>query len=158
MKITFGFSRAKNAFKLGSKVIQDVEKRAFSHAYIKYADPITKIILVSQASHGFVNITNYDIFLEANIVVVEYEYECSEEQFINVLRYIYTHSGKPYSKFQLLLIAIKKILHFEVNIRNGNKAFICSEWGGNVAKILGLNVPDQLDYETPSDLEMIVRN
>lgn len=158
MKISFGFSRAKSVYKLGSQAIQEVEKRAFSHAYIKYIDPITGMVLVSQASHGFVNITNYEIFLEANIVAVEYEHECSEEQFINILRYIYKHSGKPYSKFQLILIGIKKILHFEVNIRNGDKAFICSEWAGNIARILNLNVPEQLDYETPSDLEMVVRN
>lgn len=156
--IVFGFSSAKSVLKVGSRIIREVEKRKFSHAYIKYVDPITNITMISQASHGYVNITNYEIFIRDNNIICEYQYECNEEQFTNVLKFIFKNTGKPYSKLQLMLIAIKKLFHFEINVHNRDEAFICSEWVGKIAKIIGIDVPDELDYSTPSDIEIIVRN
>lgn len=157
MIFSIGFSRSKSPWKIGSFVIRETEKREFSHSYIKYIDPLTNIVLISQASRGQVNITNYDIFLKDNIVVVEYEYEANEEQTKLIMEDIYSHIGKPYSMTQLVLIAIKKILHIEINLRNKEDEFICSEWCAKIAKRLNISIPEELDYLTPSNLEMLVR-
>lgn len=157
-KVILGYSRSRSPWKIGSKVIQETEKRNFSHCYIVYICPITGVKIVSQASHGFVNEMNYDIFCIQNVVVEEYSFNCSDEQFLTILKYMKLNLGKPYSKLQLVLIGIKKLLHFEINIRNGNEAFICSEWQANIAKMMGIEVPDELDYETPSDINLVIKN
>lgn len=153
-----GFSRAKSPWKIGSSIIREVEKRDFSHAYIKYIDPLTGITMVAQASHGSVNIVNYDIFLQQNIVVEEYEITCTLEQYKEILIFICKNAGKPYSTFQLVLIGIKKIFGIELNIRNKDAKYICSEWAATICKIAGVPVPEELDYQTPSDLNTLLKN
>ena len=59
-----GFSKARNKYKIFSTLISLVEKRPYSHAYFKYTCPISNILMVSQASHGFVNEIAYNIFLQ----------------------------------------------------------------------------------------------
>lgn len=158
MKIIIGFSRAKSPWKIGSKVIQLVEKRPFSHAYMKYTSSYTKVDLVSQASHGMVNCFNYDIFLEDNVVVEEYEFECSDEQFKVIKTFIDSNIGKPYSRMQLVWIGVKKILHIQPKIENGDAAFICSEWAKRICEVAGIIIKSEDDYITPSDLNTLIKS
>lgn len=157
-KIIIGFSRSNNCLAIGSQAIRISEKRNFSHAYIRYIDPTTQVQIVAQASHGFVNEMNYDIFKEHNIVCEEYELICNENEFVNVLTFIKTHLGTKYSKMQILLIAIKKIVKFEINKYNKDKEFICSEFAARVCQIAKVRVPSYLDYFTPSDLNTLIKD
>lgn len=158
MEFEVGFSRAKSPWKIGSAVIQEVEKRNFSHAYIKFLDPYTQILMVAQASHGMVNVTNYEVFKQDNIIVEEYTINCSETDYKNIVTFIYNNTGKPYSKFQLILIGIKKIFKVEINIRNMDKEYICSEWAARICSIVKIETPLNLDYYTPSDLNTLLKN
>lgn len=156
MRIVVGFSRAKSAFKLGSTAIQLAEKRNFGHAYIRYYSDEKQCDIVAQASHGFVNEMNFDIFKETNIVVKEYTLECNEDHFKKVLKFIGSKLGTKYSQMQIILIAIKKVLRFEVKQYNKDKYFICSEFAAVICNILGIEVPNELDYFTPSDLDTLL--
>jgi hypothetical protein len=160
MKFIIGFSRARSCLKIGSKIIQLVEARNFSHAYVKYIDSRTNIEVISQASHGIVNLVNSQIFIKDNILVEEYEIECSEEQFKKIELFIYSNLGKPYSEFQLALIGVKKIFHFTPKIKNHDEAFICSEWAKRVCEIANVELSDMIedDYVTPSDLNTMIKN
>lgn len=158
-KIIIGFSRAKSPWKIGSKVIQEVEKRNFGHAYIRYKCPITDIEIVSQASHGYVNDMNYDVFKDQNIIVKEYEILCSSGDFINTIKFIKSNLGKDYSQFQILIIGLKKVLGIKVESNNRDKYFICSEFGARVCQIVNLPLEVlNLDYFTPSDLDLFMSN
>lgn len=157
-KLIIGFSKAKSPFKIGSTVIQQVDKKKYSHCYILYTDGITKVELVAQASHGFVNLVSKDIFLEQNIIIKEYAIECTEAQHVGILTFIHNNLGKPYSKLQLILIGIKKLFHIELNIHDKDASFICSEFAARVCSIAGIKVPEDLDYFGPSDLEVIVQD
>lgn len=157
-KLIIGFSRSKSPWKVGSQVIQIGEKRDFSHAYIRYICPITGVDIVAQASHGFVNEMNFDIFKEHNIIVEEYELPCIDEQFINTLKFIKINLGIDYSKIQILFIAIKKLLHFEIKVYNQDKEFICSEFAARICEITGVTMPTYLDYFTPSDLNTLIKD
>lgn len=153
-----GFSRANSCWAFGSQTIRISEKREFSHAYIRYMDPTTGIQIVAQASHGFVNEMNYDIFKKHNIICEEYELVCNPEQFVDVLKFIKTHLGVKYSKSQIILLAIKKIIKFEINEYNKDKEFICSEFAARVCQIAKITVPTYLDYFTPSDLNTLIKD
>ena len=158
MKLIIGFSRAKSPWKIGSTVIRLSEKRNFSHTYVRYVDPTTTIDIVTQASQSFVNEVNYDIFQESNIVCEEYQLDCTEEQFINILTFIKTNLGVKYSTLQILFLGIKKILKFEVKEYNKDKEFICSEFAARICQIAGVRAPTYLDYFTPSDLNTLIKD
>ena len=158
MKIIVGFSRARNVFKFGSTAIQLAEKRNFGHAYIRYYSDEKQCDILAQASHGFVNEMNFDIFKETNTVVKEYTLECTEEQFKKVLQFVGSKLGAKYSQMQIILIAIKKVLRFEVKQYNKDKYFICSEFAAVICNILDIEVPKELDYFTPSDLDTLLLN
>ena len=156
--IIIGFSRSNSCLAVGSQAIRISEKRDFSHAYIRYTDPTTGIQIVAQASHGFVNEINFDIFKSHNIVCEEYELVCNPEQFVDVLTFVKTHLGTKYSKAQIIFLAIKKIVKFEIKEYNKDKEFICSEFAARVCQIAKVRVPTYLDYFTPSDLNTLIKD
>lgn len=160
MKITVGFSRAKDWWLIGSQTIQLAEKRPFSHCYIKYECPVTSMELIVQASHGCVNIMSYDRFQILNLVVEEYEYQVDDKKSNLFFSYINEMVGVPYSRFQLILIAIKKLFHFEVNIHNRDEAFICSELAAVICDMLDIipDIQEDQDYITPSDLNKMIKD
>lgn len=158
-KIVVGFSRSKSIWKIGSKIIQEVEKRDFSHVYIRYSCPTTGVEVVSQASHGYVNEVSFEIFKDQNIVVEEYELSCTRDQFKELLTFIQKNKGKDYSRMQLVLIGIKKILHVQLNeFENRDAAYICSEFAARVLQMIGEPMPKDLDFVTPSDFREIIIN
>lgn len=157
MDIIIGFSRAKSPYKIGSKIIQWVEKRPYSHSYIRFADPITGSHMIAQASHGYINIVNHRYFIAENEIVKEYLITCRDVAFEQLIsRYITEHLGEKYGYLQLLLIGIKKIFKFEITKYNISKFQICSEFAGNICKLLNLKIQGNLDYLTPSDLDTLL--
>ena len=158
MNIVIGFSRAKSVWKIGSKFIAESEKRNYSHAYIKIVDPFTRVTLVYQASLGMVNIYNYDLFMEHNIIVEEYVMGVDQNQYKEILTFLHQNVGKPYSKKQILLLAIKKLLKFEIQYENRDEAFVCSELAVRVIEIYipGTTSDTNVDYVTPSDLNGLI--
>lgn len=156
-KFTVGFSRSKSCFKLGSTVIRAVEKRPYSHVYICYSCPFSNEQIVSQASHGFVNETEFNIFKQQNEVIKEYEITCDKNQFKNVINFSRKHLGVKYSQLQILWIGIKKILHIQVGDKNNDLEFICSEWGVRICEIAELEkAPENIDTFTPSDMDKLL--
>lgn len=156
-KFIIGFSRNRSPLKIGSKIIQEVEKRDFSHAYIRYIFPISGLWVVAQASHGYVNEVSWELFKQDNIVVEEYEITCTEQHYIDMITFIQSNKGKPYDKLAIICIAVKKLFHFELNVRNRDAGFICSEFSARICGIVGIEVPKELDYETPSDINTLIK-
>lgn len=152
-----GFSKANSPFKIGSTVIQKVDCRDFSHCFIKYTDATTKVELIAQASHGFVNLVSEAIFIEENIIVKEYAVECTPDQYLEILTFTHNNLGKPYSKLQLILIGIKKLLHIQINHFDRGASYICSEFAARLCSFAGIKVPSELDYVDPSDLDKILQ-
>lgn len=157
-KLTFGFSKSKSFWKIGSQIIREIEKRDYSHAYIRYYSDEKQCEMVAQASHGYVHEISYENFKIDNIVVKEYCLEVTPSQFKLVMSFIGEKLGSIYSKMQILLIAVKKILLFEIKQYNKDKYFICSEFAAMVCIILEIKVPQNLDYCTPSDLDTLLSN
>lgn len=156
MTLIIGFSKAKNWWAIGSNSIQIAEKRNFSHCYVRFQCELTGADLIAQASHGRVNIINFSAFEEANTVVQEFDFDITAEKMHHVLSYIYENLGVSYSRLQLILIAIKKTLRFEINVHNKDESFICSELAGRVCEILNILVLEDQDYLTPSDLHKLL--
>lgn len=156
MKIVVGFSRAKSKWAFGSKLIQLVEKRDYSHVFIRYTHPVSKVELVTQASHGMVHQTSFELFQEKNKVVKEYTFFIDTNKVAPLLTFIHQNIGKSYSQLQLVWIGVKKVLKIKIKTSNNDSAYICSELGARILEVLGiLNTSDE-DYITPSDLEKLI--
>lgn len=158
MEIIVGFSKAKSIFKIGSTIIQKTDCREYSHCYIRHTNKITQVELIAQASHGFVNLVNKDIFTEENIIIKEYSIPCTDAQHLDILTFIDNNLGKPYSRLQLILIGIKKILHFEIKYYDRGASYICSEFAARICSFANIKVPVELDYVEPSDLDKILQD
>lgn len=152
-----GFSRPKSNYKLMALIIRLVEKRDYNHAYIRYIDELTKEELISQASHGYVNEVNLNVFKDENLIIKEYKITSCESGFLDILKFNKQNLGKKYSYFQILMIGIKKIFRLN-NIKDDNKSdkFICSEWAAYICKLAKIPVPENLDTFTPSDLDRLL--
>lgn len=150
MKIIFGFSTPKKERML-SKLIRSVEKRPFSHSYVRLEDPFGNDIIF-QASGLAVNICSLKNFLEVERIVEEYEIEIDDSMELELWNYIISRLGVSYSILQLVWILIKKITGAEIG-HNNDKAVVCSEESARVCVFLKRLIPDDLDYKTPSDFQ-----
>lgn len=155
-QIVVGFSRSRSPWKIGSRIIASVESRNFSHAFIQYNCLLTNTAIVSQASHGFVNEMTLEIFELHNIITHKYTINCEDSEFIDMLKFIRSNLGIPYSMMQIVFIGLRKLFGISTNVNNRDKAFICSEWAARICSILKITVPDNLDTFSPSDLNELL--
>jgi hypothetical protein len=156
-KIVIGFSKAKSAWAIGSEIIAASEKRKYSHVYIMVRDTETMIPMVYQASNGYVNCRPLVAFLSSHDVVAQYLLELDDAVYVQIMRFLKSNLGVPYSYAQILAIAIKKILHIQLNVRNQSAAYICSELGALVCQLSGISFGKNIDFITPSDLERVLK-
>ena len=157
MKISVGFSRNKAWYKVGSTAIELVEKRPYSHAFIRHTDPFTSRDMIAQAAHGMVNEMSFVRFCEDNTVVKQYDFDITPDQYKTLIEAIEDNLGVPYGYMELIWIAIKKLFHVEVNIHDHDDTYICSEFVGRLLEILNIIKPADLDFLTPSDLDKLIQ-
>jgi hypothetical protein len=154
--ITVIFSKAKAWYKIGSKIISESEKRNYSHVALLISTDHGKFVL--QASGNYINMITEDAFLRDNIICNAVLIELYNIQYRNIIYYAMSKLGVYYSKTQLLFLAIKKLLKFEFNYKNGDKAMICSEYViRSLEHGMKINVRIKRDYITPSDVETILK-
>lgn len=158
MKFIIGLSRAKSFWKLGSAVIAEVEKRPYSHAYIRVRDGITGLDLVYQATGHGVNVITYSAFKTVNIPVREYEIEVPEAVGVRALQYMQQCLGISYGFIQIAWITISKIFRTSVANQNGTNKMICSEFTARVGILLGIDTTAKLDIFTPSDQDFLLES
>ena len=158
MKITFGFSKNTSCQPF-SVAIRLVEKRDYSHVYMKIVDETTNEVMIYQASHGFVNIVPLERFLEHSIICEEYELEVDDTKYIQVKKEMNSYLGLSYGFAQILNIFVQKLFQSK-NIKlveNGKKQFICSELGYIILKILFPEIIADEDSVTPSDFNVLIK-
>ncbi len=73
MKIIFGLSRAKSLWAIFSKSIMKIEKRPFSHVFVLFEEPVSKIPVVFHAAKGFVHFISLNRFELSNEIAKRYE-------------------------------------------------------------------------------------
>lgn len=155
--LTFGFSRSIGC-KPFSKAIQLVEKRPYSHVYIKYVDELTKDVMIFQASHGDVNVVSEAMFLASNIIIEEYEMQVLDSVYMTIRKKMNSLLGLKYSTLQILNIAVQKIFQTKdiKLVSNGNEQFICSELGYVILEEAYPKVIADQESVTPSDFNKII--
>lgn len=155
MSMKIGFSRDKG-FSIAGTVIRAVEKTPYNHVYIRVPDYETGLDMVYQAiGSGMVTMT-YERFCSNNTPVKEYILSTSPTQAMNILIFLKKNLGVSYGYMQIIAIAIEKIFHKITNLPGTDKTLICSELGAYIAKLDGMTIPEELKFETPSDLDKLL--
>jgi hypothetical protein len=158
MIITIGFSSAKNSLMLFARGIEFIEKRPYSHVFIKYHDCVHQKDLIFQASHGKVNLTVYNDFIKHNDVIKTYDLDFDEFESAEFFKLISIMIHRKYSWLDILGILWRKITKLKNPFKDGMDTVICSELGAMVCKIKKIPIPDHIDDVTPSDLDKILAN
>lgn len=163
--ITVGFSTSKD-FSLVAWTIKSIEKRPYSHAYLKYYDPFLDRNIIYEANGLSVDLISESRFLKDNIVIQEFRIELGDEELKKeVLRHAFDTIESKYSFIQLLGIGIVKIFkNFGRTISNpfddtNRTGYICSEVVAEILKeVLKVPIIEDLDSISPSDLYKIVES
>lgn len=129
-------------FKLGAFLIKKYQKTEFSHVLIIKDD------LVFQASHGCVNSTYLDTFLEDNKIIHEYNLNDNLIDFDFVKKQL----GKKYGIKQIINISLLYLLGIRIFSYDNNQRFICSEFVGKALKLKWVN-----DLTTPKEIDNYLR-
>lgn len=130
-------------WKIGAEIIKWYQGTNYSHVALIDNDD-----LVYQASHGYVNVWNFDVFMESNDVISVYEIP---DEAVD-MDYIKSHLGRKYGFDQILRIAFYVLTRIKLK-SNGEKRFICSEL---IGKALRLSWVD--DYTTPEQIDEYLRS
>ena len=152
-KINIGLSTPKE-FKVGSATIRLAQGTDFSHVFIRMVhSPHSKLAFdkVFQASHGDVNALKYDNFTKENKIIREYELEVSEDNYLEIVNYLWEQLGKKYGFMQLLGIYTGLKLG-----NNGETRFICTELAAMVLEATGVDVNGDKDYLGLNDIKNIL--
>jgi hypothetical protein len=154
MKVVFGFSRPKKELPL-SVLIRAVEKRPFSHVYVRFQEP-SGVEMVFQASGLEVNLITYDHFKQFEQVIEEYELDGTGCD-LAIWEFVLGHLGVKYSVMQLVYIAIRKLTGFKTG-HNGASEVVCSELAARLCDYMGVESSMDPDYVTPSDFQKFCQN
>ena len=155
MIITIGFSSAKSDWMLFARAIEAVEKRPFSHVYVKYSEEGQDSVVFHATGAG-VHKNYYSDFLKHNTVIKEYHLDFNElesEEFYDLMEELLNRS---YSWLDIVGIFWRKMTHLKNPFKDGLTTVICSELGAKVCKIKKIAIPEPLDDITPSDLDKVL--
>ena len=150
MQVRIGFSKRDLTF---SKFLRWVEKRPYSHCYIRYRNHVTGQDLILHAAFLSIHTLTLENFQKhGNVIVKEYMYEISDQAKIkDLLTFVYNQSGVPYGWIQLFGMAWVKICAFfgkkvKNPLADKEKTMVCSEFGAYAAKISGIAPNIDLGY------------
>lgn len=153
MQIFIGFSKSSGKFPIFSWLIQLFQRVNYSHAYLRLYIEAFNVDMIFQASGLEVNLVPYEEFLTKELVIKEYPLEITNKQYKDIIDFIISKLGQPYSILQIIntfsYILIKK--NFFTN--NEITGWDCSKLIADLLKEkLAYSITEDLDIITPKDL------
>ena len=132
--IILGFSTRKDRSPF-SILIRLITKSRVSHVYVRIPIPAYNTNMIFQASGLKVNYEFYDLFLQKEIIIEEYEIAVSDEQYAKSELFRITEAGKDYSMKEIFglgyVLFMRQALKKRVSnpLSQGNQAYICVDVG-----------------------------
>jgi hypothetical protein len=149
MNVIIGASKPKR-FSFISRGIRLVENTPFSHVYVKLYDKDTDRWCIYEASHSSLHYISLERFNKKNKTLEAYEIPATEEKEMAVKNFCLDCAETSYGRLEIvgmLFIRLAKFW-FNLNLRNpfsdGLRTQVCSEVGGHVMALLGLNVDEKV--------------
>lgn len=160
-KLIIGFSTVKG-FKIGSELIKLYQGfTCYSHVYVRLFDEEVKKWIVYEASYGDLHSIEFENLKEDNKICEEFEFDITEEQYIKIKDFCIQSLQKKYGFMTIVGILTKSLFGIKLG-NDGDKTYICSEFGTRILEIVGLLRYSMLaktpDYMTPLDLYNITKH
>lgn len=158
MKLVVGFSNPKD-IKIASEVIKIYQGNTpYSHVYIRLYDNEINKWIVYEASYGYLHAISFDNFKEHNNIFHEFDFDIDIDQYLKVKDFCIDSLQKRYGFLTILGILTKRYLGIKLG-KDGDKTYICSEFGTRILEVTGVLDYKKLsktpDYMTPLDLYKI---
>lgn len=132
-------------FKIGSYLIRLFEMSDYSHVFIGIKDrEIDKLTVYHATGKGGVNFINNETFLEHNQIVMEFETQETDAEYLEIKRLCHKYAGDDYGFMQLVGILFVRFWDF-FRVRVSNPwpmGKVCSEVAVEVAEKLGIGFYD----------------
>lgn len=154
MKIYIGFSKPTSKFPIFGWIIQWVERREYDHAYTRLPEPMDQTQMIFQASKEMANLYGVPNFLKENRPIKEYVLECDEATYRVIWQFAMAKLGTKYSVLQTFGILLKKVFRIHQPFKTEDE--FCSKLTAQVCIILKVQIPEEIDEVTPSDLDQIL--
>lgn len=145
--IVVGFSRS-SKFSILSQLVRLYTGTEYAHCYVKF----THAKLVSHAHDGMVHFIHESSFLLENTVIQEFTLNVTDLQFQQIVSYTVQTAGKKYSMLQNVGIVLADLFKLKENPFGGEEDFICSEYLGQILRLLGCGLDKHVSLLTPKDI------
>lgn len=154
MTISIGLSQPKKP-KLGSKLIKWWIKKPYSHAFLRYINPLNRDV-VFHAAHGNVHQILWSNFEKENNIIKTFTIECTEYQYNLVIDFYFEKCGIEYSTKGIFYIFFHDLLwKFGICIKTiDDPGYICSELTATVLQnIFNIKFKKPFNLIRPDDIE-----
>jgi hypothetical protein len=153
-KIKIGFSKpnSSNKFPIYSWLIRLAQGWSdYSHVYTEVQVPEGPTIF--QASGLSVNEESKVQFLTHAEIVIDFEFEISDEGFMKIKQFFFERLGRPYSIKQVFGLFLFHIGIKTKMFKDNDLAYVCSELiAESMEKFMGFKFEKQLDFIEPIDI------
>lgn len=164
VKVVIGFSRPKcMKFKFFAWLIMKSYGTPYSHSYIRIHSEKFNRDLIYQASQTLVNFMGMEVFNEEAHIVEEFEFNISDQQYIEMMQFAIDSAGIPYGLkecFGMAYVRIMEILGKKAKnpFRDGQHTYVCSELVAYILKsYLGGSIPTDYEDMSPLDLYKVIK-
>ena len=156
-----GFSRPRGWFKPFAWTIMLVERRRFSHVYLRWHSTGADSDIVYHASGTQVHFLAFEFFMKKAIIVEEYLYDLPKDHYKDLLKFCMRHAGVDYGTRGVFGIAWVKFAElFKRQV--GNPLDSSTQWCSKLIAqlLLGVGVDTKIDAGTagPSSIQKFVNN
>lgn len=158
--LTFIFTSPKK-FKLFSWIIKTRIGKPYCHVAIVITpscEDAGGLTEVYQAAHGLVHSMEMDYFLSINNVIKTCHVIGDRDRLVETIKFLKKNSGKNYSELGAIACTFWILRKLKIGI-DGDKEFICSEYGMNALEVfLNMDIRPEIanDYITPAQFEAIL--
>ena len=154
--ITFGFSKSKKRFAIGSVLIRWYMCAPYSHVYMKFRSDSLERTLIYEAVGAGVRFIGAERWAEHAEEVDSVTIQISDENYVKLMQWCVDNSGIDYGFGQNFGIILANICKLKTNpLKNGKN---CSEAIGEILELEGYSFDKELNLLTPKDINIALKS
>ena len=166
-EITFGFSKPRK-FAIFSLIIRLIEKRPYSHVYLKWTSEWLERDIIYQAKSTMVHFIGGKLFRKSSCPIIEYSFDITDERKNELIKWCMDNAGLSYGMLHILGMGYVRFWEF-LGIKNIPNPFsddddepthVCSKLAAialvDILKAADLS-REELNTAGPSKIEKILK-
>ena len=154
--VTFGFSKSKKRFAIGSVLIRWYMHTPYSHVYMKFRSESLERTLIYEAVGAGVRFIGVDRWAEHAQEVDSVTIQIKDENYKKLMQYCVDASGIDYGFAQNFGLLFANLFKLKANpLKDGKN---CSEAIGEILVLEGYVFDKELNLLTPKDINIVLKS